>query len=117
MGLASSLQKAANVLNKLGGAAVIRYVSPGAYNAATGAASESTTDVSVRGAAEGVSRSEVNGLIEAEDKRLTVPAGSLTTAPTTKDRVVISNVIYQIIQVETEEQDNTPIVYKLFLRS
>jgi hypothetical protein len=63
-----------------------------------------------------VNRSEVNDLIESQDKRLTISAGDLTFVPTTKDRVVISSVEFKIIQVVTNEQNNTAISFDLILR-
>ena len=56
-------------------------------------------------------------LVQAGDKRLTVAADDLTTAPETKDRIVISSVVHQIVRVETTEQDNTAITYELILRA
>ena len=64
----------------------------------------------------GVSRSQVNDLIESQDKLLTISAGDLTFVPTTKDRVVISNVEFKIIQVVTNEQNNTAVSFDLVLR-
>ena len=63
-----------------------------------------------------VNRSEVNDLIESQDKILTISAGDLTFVPTTKDRVVISSVEFKIISVTTNEQNNTPISFELVLR-
>ena len=42
--------------------------------------------------------SEVNELVQASDKRLIVAAKELATAPETKDRVVISSVVHQIVR-------------------
>jgi hypothetical protein len=118
MGLASSLQKVADtVIAKLGGEVIIRYVSAGAYNATTGAIAETTSDTEVRGVLEGVSVREVNELVQAGDKRLTVASNPLPSAPETKDRVVISSVVHQIISVETIEQENEAITYELILRA
>ena len=55
-------------------------------------------------------------LVESQDKLLTISAGDLTFAPTTKDRVVISNVEFKIIQVITNEQNNTAVSFDLILR-
>jgi hypothetical protein len=74
------------------------------------------SDTNVKGVVQAVAKSEVNSLIEAQDKRLIVSAEELATAPGTKDRVVISSVVYQIISVNTVEQDNTAITYELILR-
>ena len=96
MSLANALKKAASkTLSKLGGDVTIRQVTAGSYN---------------------VNRSEVNDLIESQDKRLTISAGDLTFVPTTKDRVVISSVEFKIIQVVTNEQNNTAISFDLILR-
>jgi len=118
MGLASSLQKVADkVIAKFGGEVIIRYVSAGSYNATTGVVGETVSDTEVRGVLEGVSVREVNELIQSGDKRLTVAAKELTSAPETKDRVVISSVVHQIISVNTIEQDNEAITYELVLRA
>ncbi len=118
MGLASSLQKVADkVVAKFGGEVIIRYVSAGAYNATTGAIAEGISDTEVKGILEGVSVREVNELVQAGDKRLTVAAKELPSAPETKDRVVISSVVHQIIRVETNEQDNKAITHELILRA
>jgi len=66
---------------------------------------------------EDVNLREVNELVQAGDKRLTVAADDLATAPETKDRVVISSVVHQIIRVETTEQDGTAIIHELILRA
>ena len=64
-----------------------------------------------------VNNNEVNDLIQAEDKKVTVAAKDLTFTPTPKDKVVISSIVYQIIRVVTEEQENTAVYFDLFLRS
>lgn len=117
MGLAQPLEKVAGtVISKFGGDVTIRYVTAGVYNTTTGASTETTSDSAVKGVLEGVSKGEVNGLIQAEDKRLIVAAKDLPSAPGTKDRVVISTVVYQIITVNTVEQEGNPITYELILR-
>ena len=117
MSLAKALKKAASAsLKKLGGDVTIRQVTAGAYNTTTGSITESTSDTTIKGTLSTVSRNQVNDLIEAQDKLLTISAGDLTFAPTTKDRVVISNVEFKIVQVVINEQNNTPISFDLFLR-
>ena len=117
MSLANALKKAASAsLKKLGGDVTIRQVTAGAYNTTTGAISESTSDTTIKGALSGVARNQVNDLIEAQDKLLTISAGDLTFGPTTKDRVVISSVEFKIVQVVINEQNNTPVSFDLILR-
>ena len=78
MSLANALKKAASAsLKKLGGDVTIRQVTAGAYNTTTGAITESTSDTTIKGALSGVSRNQVNDLIESQDKLLTISALSL----------------------------------------
>ena len=117
MSLANALKKAASqTLSKLGGDVTIRRVTAGSYNTTTGAITETTSDTTIKGSLSNVNRSEVNDLIESQDKILTISAGDLTFVPTTKDRVVISSVEFKIISITTNEQNNTPISFELVLR-
>ena len=118
MALASSLQKTASKLMlKFGGALTYRRVSGGAYNASTGAITETVTDYSLRGVLQDVKAREVNELIQAGDKRLYIAATDLAVTPNTADRVIIAAVSHQIINVQTIEQDNQSITYELVLRA
>ena len=118
MGLAQSLEKvASNVIDALGADVTIRYVTAGSYDTSDGTISETSSDTAIKGVVEAISQREVNDLVQASDKRLIVAAKELATAPETKDRVVISSVVHQIIRVETTEQDNTAITYELVLRA
>jgi hypothetical protein len=118
MTLVTPLRKVASkLMAKFGGTVTIRRVTPGSYNATTGVITETTADTSVRGVLEDVNLREVNELIQAGDKKLTVAAADLANAPTTTDRVVISGTSHQVIRVQTIEQDNTAITYELILRA
>ena len=118
MALADSLRKAASkVTSKLGADVTIRYVTAGTYNTTTGVIGETESDTAIKGVVQNITQSEVNELVQASDKRLIVAAKELATAPETKDRVVISSVVHQIIQVETIDHDNTAITYELVLRA
>jgi len=118
MALATSLRKVAQkVIKQFGGSVTVRFVTPGTYNTTTGAITETTSDSAIQGVLDNVNVREVNELVQASDRKLIVAAADLTTVPNTEDRAVISNVSYQIIQVQTIEQDNTAIVYELILRT
>ena len=117
MSLAKALKKAASAsLKKLGGDVTIRQVTLGSYNTTPGAITESTSDTTIKGVLSNVTRNQVNDLIESQDKQLTISAGDITFVPTTKDRVVISSVEFKIIQVLTNEQNNTAVSFDLILR-
>jgi len=118
MGIATSLVNVADkVISKFGGDVTIRFVAAGAYDTSAGTIAETNTDSEVKGILEDVVNKEANELVQAGDKRLTVAAKDLTSAPGTKDKVLISSVVHQIINVETTEQDNTAITYELILRA
>ena len=118
MALAGSLAKvAATLIGKFGADVTVRFVTAGTYNTTTGTVTESTSDTTEKGIIEGVTSTEDDELIKRTDKRLTVAADDLTTVPAPKDRVVISSVEYQIITVNTQEQEGTAITYELFLRA
>jgi|TARA_Y100000015_G_C2384470_1_gene86636 hypothetical protein len=118
MALADSLGRVAtNVIKALGADVTIRYVTAGSYNTTTGTATETTSDTAVKGVVQGISNREVDELIKTTDKRLIISANDVATAPSTKDRVVISSVEYQIIQVNTVDQDNTAITHEMVLRA
>lgn len=118
MALVDSLKKVSSkVIAKFGGDVTVRIVTAGAYDTSDGTIAETESDTTIKGILEDVSLREVNELVQAGDKRLTVAADDLTTAPETKDRVVISSVVHQIIRVETTEQDNTAITFELILRA
>jgi hypothetical protein len=118
MSLSNSLRKTATkLMSKFGGDATIRTVTTGVYNPTTGTASETTSDVTIKGVLEDVSAREVGDLIQAGDRRLTIAAADVTAAPTTADRIIISGVTYQVVRIATIEQDNQPITYELILRA
>lgn len=118
MALANSLRKTASkLMSKFGGDVTIRVITVGAYNPTTGTASESTADTTVKGVLEDVNALEVNDLVQAGDRRLTIAAADVSAAPTTADRIIISSVTYQVVRIATIEQDNQPITYELILRS
>ena len=117
MSIANALKKAASKTIKiLGGDITYRRVTTGIYNPTTGSMSEVKTDVSIKGVLSNVQKSEVTDLVSNQDKRLTISAGDITFIPTTFDRVVINGTESKVVQINTNEQDNTAISFDIFLR-
>ena len=117
MSIASALKKAASAAIKAtGGSVTYRRVTTGIYNPTSGSMSEVKSDVNIKGVVSNVTRSEVTDLVSSQDKRLTISAGDITFTPTTFDRVVISGTEYKVVQINTNEQDNTAISFDIFLR-
>ena len=117
MSIANSLKKAASsTIKVLGGDITYRRVTTGIYNPTSGSMSEVKTDVNIKGVVSNVARSEITDLVSSQDKRLTISAGDITFTPTTFDRVVIGSTEFKIVQINTNEQDNTAISFDIFLR-
>ena len=117
MALATSLRKTASkLMAKFGGEVIIRQITTGAYNTTTGVASATASTTTVRGVLENVSEREVNDLIKGTDRKLTVAAVDLAAEPTVADQVTVGGRILQTVEVRRIEQDNTAIVYEIFLR-
>jgi len=55
-------------------------------------------------------------LIKGTDKKLTIAAADLAFEPAVSDQVTVSSRVMQIIIVNKIEQDNTAIVFEIFLR-
>jgi|TARA_R100000152_G_C6600043_1_gene57489 hypothetical protein len=105
------------VLKATGSDITLRFVTIGNYNETNGTVSESNTDVNIKALVEGVTKSEVNDLINQEDKRVLIAAKDVNTTPTTKDKVLINNIIHQIITVDTTEAAGVAITFTLIVRS
>lgn len=117
MALATSLRKTATkLMAKFGGQVTFRRVTTGAYDTSTGAATVTASETTVRGVLEDVREAEVSGLVRATDKKLTIAAADVSFEPSVSDQVTVSSRVMQIVQVNKIEQDNTAIVFEIFLR-
>ena len=105
MSLSSPLRKVASkLMAKFGGVVTIRRITMGAYDPATGTAAETAADTAVRGVLEDVNLREVNDLIQAGDKRLTIAAADVANAPT-PDEAAVAASSSSVADEETEEFD------------
>ena len=117
MALAGPLRKVASKLMlKFGGEVTFRRITTGAYNTSTGVATPTAASTTVRGVLEDVNEREVNDLVKGTDKKLTVAAADLSFDPAVSDQVTVATRVMQIVRVEKIEQDNTAIVFEIFLR-
>jgi hypothetical protein len=117
MALAGPLRKVASkLMAKFGGEVTFRRVTTGAYNTTTGAATPSVSTATVRGVLEDVNEREVNDLVKGTDKKLTVAAADLSFEPAVSDQVTVASRVMQTVQVTKVEQDNTAIVFEIYLR-
>ena len=116
MGISSALKKVLTN-KKLSADITFRSISASSYNATTGIITESNTDTSIRGVLEDINLREVNELIEATDKKIQIAAASLSSTPTTKDKVIVGSVTYSIIRIETNQFANEKLTFVCYLRT
>ena len=116
MSIANALKKVLSN-KKLSTDITFRSVSAGSYNTTTGIITETNTDTSIRGILEDINNREVNELIEATDKKINIAAASLSSTPTTKDKVIVGSVTYSIIRVETNQLANDKLIFVCYLRT
>ena len=105
------------VIKATGSDIVLRFVTLGTYNQSTGSVTESNTDVTIKGLVDNISKFEVNDLINQNDKRVLIAAKDVNTTPTTKDKILINNIVHQIITVDTTEAAGLAITFTLIVRS
>ena len=116
MGISSALKKVLTN-KKLSADITFRSISAGSYNATTGIITESNTDTSIGGVLEDINLREVNELIEATDKKIQIAVASLSSTPTTKDKVIVGSVTYSIIRIETNQFANEKLTFVCYLRT
>ena len=115
MGLSSALKKVLTN-KKLAADVTFRSVSAGSYNTTTGVITETNTDTTIKGVLEDINLREINELIEATDKKIQIAAASLSSTPTTKDKVIVGSVTYSIIRIETNQFANEKLTFVCYLR-
>ena len=115
MGISSAIKKVLTN-KKLAADVTFRSVSAGSYNTTTGVITETNTDTSIKGVLEDINLREVNELIESTDKKIQIAAASLSSTPTTKDKVIVGSVTYSIIRIETNQFANEKLSFVCYLR-
>ena len=116
MGISSALKKVLTN-KKLSADITFRSVSAGSYNTTTGVITETNTDTTIKGVLEDINLREVNELIEATDKKIQIAAASLSSTPTTKDKVIVGSITYSIIRIETNQFANEKLSFVCYLRT
>ncbi len=116
MGISSAIKKVLTN-KKLSADITLRSVSAGSYNTTTGVITETNTDTTIKGVLEDINLREVNELIEATDKKIQIAAASLSSTPTTKDKVIVGSVTYSIIRIETNQFANEKLSFVCYLRT
>ena len=116
MGISSALKKVLTN-KKLAADITFRSVAAGSYDTTTGVIAETNTDTSMKGVLEDINLREVNELIESTDKKIQIAAASLSSTPTTKDKIIVGSVTYSIIRIETNQLANDKLTFVCYLRT
>jgi hypothetical protein len=93
-------------------------ITAGTYDPATGTVTGgSTTTTSVRAVVEDFKGlSLLNGLIQAGDKKITVAAANVTTAPKPTDTVTVGGIVYAVVNVVTVQPGSAAVIYEIQAR-
>ena len=110
-------QASSIILRAFGGSITYQQIATGLYNSSTGTISETITEHTIKGFLENVKKSEVDELLQQNDKKLTVTRGDIDFEPTPVDRVVISGVTYSVIAVDKDMVEGQDINYFIYLRA
>lgn len=109
--------KKVSEISGIGTSVTYRKVNSGTYNSTTGEVRESVSDTTLKGVFENINFREVNDLIQADDRKCTIPADSLSFTPKTADEIIASGITYQIIRIGVNEQAGVNLSYELYLRA
>lgn len=104
------------LLTKFGQDVILRSVTIGTYDPATGANAITTSDTTVKAAILdfGQGQTEQGGnLIQVGDKKCLMQAG---TVPALQDVVVVGTKVYAVLSVGEVNPAGTPVLYTLHLR-
>ena len=110
-------QASSNILKAFSGDVVLKKTTTGKYNLSEGSASETITEVTIKGFLEDVTKFEANGLIMQNDKKLTISRGDIDFEPTPTDRVIVAGVTYNVVAVDKDMVEGQDINYFLYLRA
>lgn len=101
----------------LGRSVILTTVTPGTYDPETGASTPTTTTATVDALIEEYDGADLlAGLGVAGDKKVTIPAAQLATAPKPTDKVTVAGIPYAVVSVRTDEAGGVAIIYTLQCR-
>lgn len=112
---------AASAIGQYGKAVVFRSVSQGAYDPATGLATQSTVDTSCRGVMDGTSKVKLgfrfgSDLIQEGDLGITIAAASIPSTPKPDDLVTIDGWDYVVVANQPTWSGDLIALHQLLVR-
>lgn len=108
---------AQTVLKQFGTDVTFTSSTPGGYDPATGTVSDAaTSSYTVKGRLDEYQARELNDTIQVGDRRLTIAAADVNTAPDVNDSVTVAGVAYDIVRVENVMGTDENVYYVLQLR-
>ena len=117
MSLDTALRRAAQqVVRATGMPTVLRRITVGAYNAATGTGTDTSEDQTVTARLDEYTLRELGGTVQLGDRKLMVAALDLDWVPVEHDRVVIDAKEWDVVTVRQDTAATLPAFYTLQLR-
>jgi len=123
MNYAAIALNAAKQIQDAGTAMTLRVATPGTYDPATGAETGAvTTDYACHGVLQtpgykdsGVSF-EDGTMVRASDKSALIGASGLSVVPTPGDKIIVSDIVWSVMLVQTTSPGGVNLLHKCFLR-
>ena len=106
---------AATLAAKFGKSVIITYRTAGTYDVSTGASVPGTSTATVKAVVEDYDESEVAGLVEQGDIKITIPQQGVTL-PKPDDTVTVDAVVHEIVNVEEVAAGVDTVLYVLQVR-
>jgi hypothetical protein len=120
MTLDTSVRRLAQrVMRKVGTEAIIRRVTVGTYDTATGTGTDTETDVEVVGRRDPVTSRQLSDTVLTSDEWFTFAAADIDFEPQPSDKVVIGDDVFTVVNpngVRREMAQHLPALYVLQLR-
>lgn len=119
MSFYSNLSKtAATLLKQKGQLVTLRRITEGAYDAATGAATQTVTLYSGHGAVFAFPQREVDGdAVQRDDRKVLLSASTTMPAPEVGDELLIGSVPYRVINASTVAPAGEAVMHTLQVRA
>ena len=107
---------ARRAVHGLGQRVTLRRVTVGAYSTSSGTVSNTAKDQSLVGRLDEYLDRQIGGTVQAGDRKLILAAVDMTWAPLPKDKVVIADIVHDVVTVKQDMAASLPALYTLQLR-
>lgn len=108
---------AARLIARNGTALTLRRADPPTYDPATGAVTETTTDIALSGVIEDVEESHPDGVVQRGDRMILLAAEPLSDGdPEPGDTILLGADEHRVISVSATYAGDRPVLFRLHVR-